>query len=59
MNRKTFKLQSHLHPGRATVDVRGDPGTTGYDTEQQEYIRNSARNVRDDPGTSGIRPRME
>jgi hypothetical protein len=24
-----FILQSHLHPGRAPVDVRGDPGTTG------------------------------
>jgi hypothetical protein len=55
----SLKLQSHLHPGRAPVDVRGDPERPGYDLEQPGYIRNSAGNVLDYPGTSGIRPRME
>jgi hypothetical protein len=47
----SFKLQSHLHPGRARW--------SGYDREQPGYIRNSASNILDNPGTFGIRPRME
>jgi hypothetical protein len=51
-----IKLQSHLHPGIASVDVRVIWERLRYDREEPEYIRNSAGNVRDDPGTSGIRP---
>jgi hypothetical protein len=44
-----LKLQSHLHPGRAPVDVWGDPETTGNNRSSSVTLRATSEMIRKHP----------